>query len=668
MNAFLLLLTLALGRPQSSPEALIEQLSSPEINVRAKATAELLAQGTLAVPSLKLAANGADAETSMRAKDILQRIETRQLLSPALRAIAGLDLRLIQGGNAEWTAVFLEAQPWKAAPSSPYESLGRDDLECLVARAITGAREESVLLQVLGAAQYYKLDWGRAKAEQLLADPRPAVRKAAVQVLVAGAGTKLADRIGPLLQGKDADLRLAAIDALGRSNNRAAVPLLLALKDDDSMAFPLGNALLWLHCNEGTNLVAKTVRPRAPGIPGGNSRGTMVLGFFGGPEIIPLMRTQLDWIKDDPNTADGALNYLGNWGDRESIPLIEAAVKGCRVWGNTPRSITRALYHMGATSSTATLLKLADEGAGSALDTIGLMGCRDAVPELRKFMATGRADAVTALATLRDRESIPAIRALLKNSDERMRGAACWALAVLDDVESLEQIREMKEADDIRKIWPRLGSPIHPDGAALPTKVARNTPYGDSEFAWAISEGTNTSHGFPRYLSARAAATVRAGRTVEELKPWMGKEGDEYHGLIASAALARMGRREGAPALLEAERLLFALNGIRAPETLKLLESKTTSLDLYAPYEKIHRALAAEAGLALEGPPADSDAHVAWTQMHQRYWKLGRPATIAEAFEMLEDDRWSIVLENDRIRVVPQDAALKFWSDWFEGK
>jgi hypothetical protein len=298
------------------------------------------------------------------------------------------------------------------------------------------------------------------------------------------------------------------------------------------------------------------------------------------------------------------------------------------------------------------------------------MGLRDAIPAIRTLLAKGDSEAPLALAELGDGDSIPEIRKLLsaKRYDHR-KTAACTALALLNDIESVEAIGRMRdEAATARRIWPALKAMDAPDGAALPETIG---PYGystASEYQPQLMEGTNSTHGFPRYLSVRAAATVRAKRSVENLQVWLGQEGGEYPGLIAAAALARMGRSEGAAALLKAERLLFCLNAARRPDAWAKLDGVSTRLDHYGTFESIHRALAKEAALEIEGPPAGSDARVAWERVHQRFRKWGRPATLAEAFEMIEDQRWSVVLENDRLRVLPHDDAVLFWTAWAKSR
>lgn len=659
-----LLALLWLGTLQSTPESLIEDLSSTDIQRRTKAARELLELGKAAVPALTRAAHQPDPDVALHAKELLARIEFRSQMTPALLALDGLESRLFNSGSRAWTAFFLEAVPWKAPPTSPYSRLEPSDLACLAEKAIEGAKDESELTQVLEVVLHYRLERCQGALETLVQDPRPSLRGLSSKALVLCERKDVLARAKGLLNSGDRIVGDNAIAALGERKVKSAVPMLLALKDDSEHSYEVGKSLLELGSKEGAQLLLQLM-DRSEKVSGaGVSQATMYLSFYAGPEIIPQMRSRLRFIKNDPNTADGALTYLGNWGDQGAIPMIEQAVRDFRIWGNNSTNIPRALYFMGARSSSATLVKLMQDRHSYAMTVIGLMGLRDAVPSLRESLARGESQAAVQLAELGDRESLPAIRKLLENPDVDVRRNATSALAMLEDTESLGILRAVPEAPSLSLIWPAIGRAPEIDDAALPLI---GTPPGVSwsgEYSAALVEGTNSTYGFPRYLSVRAAASVRGGRTPEQLLPWLGKTGNDYPGLIASAALARLGRKEGIPDLLEADHLLMSLNAARNPETWRRLESKTTMLNTYAPYQEVHQALAKEAGLELEGPPKDSDAYIAWSHVHQRFHKWGRPPTITEAFEMMDESRWSIVLEKDKIRVVPHDQAVILWTEW----
>ncbi len=656
----LLLLALA----QDPVEARIEELASRDIEVRSRAAKELLDLGARALPALQRAARHADPEIALRARPILKRIEVRERLTPALRAIEGLDLRLCRDDDKVWTEFFLEALPWKNPPGTVYSKLRPADLEVLVERAFAGARDDRQTLEVLTGARQHRLQRARGPAEALLRDRPAEIRAAAAAFLVELERDKVLERAEPFLRDGQKEVRTAVVASLGEMRAREAIPRLLAMKDDADVTMTLGRVLLILGSKEGTPLLLRMAELHPTGPSHVRAQATMYLGFYAGPEVLPQMRGYLKWTRNDPNSSYGAFVHLGNWGDRESIPLIEKEVREFKLWGNDGHAASRALFLMGATSSTSTLLKLAEEGNDGAIWALGRVGNPDAIPGLRGLLERKRVSAAVALAELGDRESIPAIRPFLASRVHGHPGTACTALALLDDVESAARIGAMEDAGVARRIWPALKSMDGPDGAALPEKEGYSGDWSSSEYQPALREGTNSTYGFPRFLGVRGAATARAGRSTEALVSWLGKSGSDSPGLIAAAALTRMGRTEGIPSLLEAERLLFCLNSVRRPEAWARLEGKTTSLNLYAPYEKIHRALAREAGLELEGPPDGSDARKAWVDVHQRFRKWGRPATLAEAFEMLEDARWSVVLEEDRLRIVPQDEALGFWSRW----
>ncbi len=644
---------------QESAESLIRKLDAGSIDVRSKAVQDLIQLGTDAVPALEKACGSSNREVAYHAKQCLDRIEVRLRLTPALLAIEGLDRRLAKGDPEEWTRFFLEVLPWQ--PGSPYAKLRPADLEVLVDKAIEGA-PDGQLLQVLAGAGQYRLKNSRRQVEKLTRSPSPQFRAAAVRVLLRLEGEGALEKAAPFLKDPDAKVRGATVETLADLGIREAIPRMVAMTDDPAMGLSLGSAFWRLRAKEGIPHLIRLSSSEVGGDVMTRNTATMYLSFYAGPEVLPHMRGLLKWMQTDPNTSDSALRHLGDWGDRDSIPGIEAGLDLEKLWG---RSVTRALYSMGGPSAASLLIKLAPKSHSGASQVLGRIGERKAIPVLRELLAKGDPEAALALGELGDRESIPALRNLLAHRDLSPRVAASTALALLDDQESAQRIGAMDVAGVAKRIWPVLQGRATADGAALALdRPDRGSSYWDSEYHPQIQEGTNSTYGLPRYLAVRANATVRAGAPAEALEAILEKEGDEYPGVIAAAALVRMGRKEGVSWLLQHNRTTFGLNALRSPGTWAKLEAKTTALKAYATYEQIHRTLAKEAGLDVEGPPAGSDAHRAWTAVHQAFRKWGRPATIAEGFEMIEDFRWSVILESDRIRIVPIDEALPFWREW----
>jgi HEAT repeat protein len=63
--------------PQGTPEQLVEELRSPDIDVRAKARARITKLGKEAIPALENAAKDADPDLSALSKEILKDIRPR---------------------------------------------------------------------------------------------------------------------------------------------------------------------------------------------------------------------------------------------------------------------------------------------------------------------------------------------------------------------------------------------------------------------------------------------------------------------------------------------------------------------------------------------------------------------------------------------------------------
>jgi len=170
------------------------------------------------------------------------------------------------------------------------------------------------------------------------------------------------------------------------------------------------------------------------------------------------------------------------------------------------------------------------------------------------------------------------------------------------------------------------------------------------------------------YNNLIGAATAKASVDTEILRKMMKSDSDPDVSLSAAVALARMGYRDGVRLLIDSDSMVFGLNALRNPPLFRRLDQKPVTWRLYATYEEIHRKLASEAGLILEGPPEGTHAHHAWKNVHNRLWKWGRAPSLAESFEMAEDSRWSVVLEDDRIRIVPSDQARELWIRWLDSQ
>lgn len=660
----LLALALASLAVQDSNDELLRRLSEGRIEEREEAARELVRRGPGAVPALDAAAKSRDVDLALRAKLCLDKISFAERLTPGLRAIDGLAER-VRRSPREWDAILAEALP-SPQRMKAYQRVGPEDLTLLARETLRASIDSQSLLRALQAVGRYRLAGALDAVAEKAAHTDPLVRRWSAHARVLLAGDRGLDAAEPLLTDADASTRDGAISALAELKIPGTGARLARVAADRGVSTDLSTAFWMLRAKEGIPFLEKMCR--LPGFDDHMPRSSaaMHLSFYAGPDQIPLFRDLLKFLKDDPNTAYNALNHLGTWGDRESIPAIEKAIAGSRLWGNCPGAAAKVLFLTGATDSQASFLKLAREGEGRdvALRALGQMGDPRAIPGVREFLNPPNMTAVVALAELGDRESLPSIRLLLSNRDRNLRGAACTALAILDDRESIAAVSKLgPEADTARRIWPALGQERRDSGAVAPG--ADQHTWSGTEYGPQLIYGSHSTHGYPRYISVRAVATARSGVDVDSLRQIAESEGERA--LYASAALVRLGRREGLAHLLKEDHFIVALNRLRRPETWAWLDGKPSTVNAYAPYRVLHERLAAEAGLRLEGPPPASDAHKAWTDVYNRLGKWGRPPSIVEAFELIEDSRWSVVFEADRIRIVPLDQAKSVWTLWEAG-
>jgi HEAT repeat protein len=665
-----MLLLLALVLAQKTPESWVERLASDRPEVRTQAEQELLRMGSMAVPALEEATRLADLDIVSRARECLERIAVREDLTPGLLAVPGLEERLRREGDPAWHTVFMEAI-LLGRPVKPYENLGRDDLAGLARRTLRKDSDPALVVQLLTYIGIYRLERARPAVEAYLKHEKADLRSWAAWTLIMLRGPRVLEEAGRFLKDPDPEVRSRVVYALCQAGIQEAVPRLLALASEEWVrkgAFE--SSLLHLGVKVATPSLEQTSNDPTVDRAERNS-AARELCVRGNAGHIPHMRGLLRWTtKGDPLTADYALKHLGEWGDRASLSQIEQilqdkqTIQNGGLGANTPYVACRALYYLGAESSVPTLFQGADRGCGQAIVVLGQVGNKDVLPALRKRLTTHpSADLILALGRLGDRESAPALRKFLGHSEYPVREAACTALALLEDGEAAKEISALKqEASQARKIWAALGDDGIPDAAVYSIDGERR-PWS-SEFAPQLLEGGSSTHGHPRSLSVCASATSKAGISadllLERLRLCWHPQGE----LVVAAALVRMGRPEGLAPLLEARVPLFSLNRLRRPEAFKRLEEKTIRLRVYAPYEEIHRRLAHEAGLALEGPPAGSDAYQAWANVHQTFEKWGAPPSIAQGFDMHEDDRWCVVLEEDRIRILPREEGMNFWRAW----
>jgi HEAT repeat protein len=616
--AALILSCALLGGLQGDSEALIRDLSSGRLDRREDSAKELLRLGKEAVPALEKAALDPDPEKAARARFCLDKILFRERLTPGLRSIEGLSERLRRNGPGEWLVVLEEAVPDRGQPA--YEGLSKADLACLAAEALRNPVKPEATVSALRMIGEFRLDAALQEVKALASKSDPQVRAAAGAALIRLAGARGLEVAEPFLTDADPQVRNWAVGAVAVGRLPGAGTRLALMTSDASVAESLESAFWHLRAREGIPFLEKFCRLDQWEQHRARSQAAMYLSFYAGPRELPLFRSLLKWVADDPNTGDNAIGFLGRWGDRESLPRIEQLIETVNLWGNGNWMISQALFQMGATSSTKAFQTLARKYPTShAISNLGAMGCRDAIPGIRDFLQKPEPEALLALAELDDRDSIPDIRKALEHEDRRVRESAAMALAIFKDEASVASIGALgKEANAARTIWPALG----------PLKNAP-PPVTEEVLLKRMKD--------PNYSSER---------------------------ILTATKLLGYGHREGLSYLLDQDYYPFALNALRKPALWKELHDRHAPIRLYAPNRALHERLAQLIGLKLDGPPEGCDEYKAWTDVYQRIHRWGPPPNVIEAYEMIEDHRWAVVLEDDRIRILPFDEARRFWTEW----
>jgi HEAT repeat protein len=181
--------------------SLIRRLGDEDFAARERASADLAALGTLALPQLREAVSDKDPEVARRAKACVGRIErepAHRLPAAAVRLVA---LRK-PAGAAEALLAYL--------PFAEEESVATEVRTALTALALREDKPEPALVAALS-------------------DTRGVVRSAAAEALAKGGGEGARPAVRKLLADADPQVRLRVGLALAVAGERSAVPVLIDL-------------------------------------------------------------------------------------------------------------------------------------------------------------------------------------------------------------------------------------------------------------------------------------------------------------------------------------------------------------------------------------------------------------------------------------------------------
>jgi HEAT repeat protein len=298
----------------------------------------------------------------------------RAILTPALKALPGLEERLVKGGDDVWAKEFSRISD--RMHLDEFKGVLASDLEVLAPRALLGSLTSAEKEKSLQIVAFWHFKNVQTQLTPFLKDPSGAVRVAAARACLALEGAKALPRVYPLLEDPDSSVRTGTVGALGKERRIEARPRLVSLMEDPAIRTGLLTAAGELDIPEAIPLLLEAARAR---------RGHEVLlslRAVGGPEIgrpvSDLLKTETDGY-----AATIMCWSLGSWGSREAITNL--------IW---------LLDNPGPFNRSA----LPD-----ALRALSQLGAREAAPVILKHLQPGQVipEAATIAAQMNLREAIP---------------------------------------------------------------------------------------------------------------------------------------------------------------------------------------------------------------------------------------------------------------------
>lgn len=706
------LLLLLQGLPPDVVRALIERLGSDAPAERMEAERRLEDAGAGALPALREAGESPDAEVSARAGRLLRIVPVTSRVSAALRrAMPGALPRILAGEPGEWTQVFLEATERGRDGAPEHGGLRAEDLAPLVEPALRAASDQEAVV-VLARVPAWGIrsaagvipDAIRGRAASVRAaglwalrecgaretlpviraglfDPASEVRGAAAHALIGLEGNAAAGALVPLLHPLNPGLQRTAADALRRlpipvtmETYRAAfraldapgreslVPLLA--EAGQAQAVPVLAELL---SDRDADLKVSAIRALV-GLEGRDAGRALVAAF------------------DDahPRVREAAARAAGSL-------AIAAAVPGlARLLGDLAAPVRRAsaesLGLLGAREAAPHLAELlydpddsVRQEAGTALVTLEALGEAESVRRcLESTRAEVRVSALEVLSGLGDRGSLREILGLLRDAEAEPRRAAARALGELGSREAVPGLSAaLRDAEDsvVREALDslgRLGARSEAGAVAALLVPGRESLWEDAVATLGALGAREQRAAVAGALDAADARAVRAAVLVleefearEELPRLRSllAHGSAAVRVEAAFALASLGSAEGVDVLLRAGDRLSGLNGIRQPEAWRRLRRGPVRDP--APDEEDGFLEEAMESLSLR---VEWDAAL-WPESRRRIARMfyrcpSSSAALALEWNALQGD-YGVVLEDDRVRLLTRDDALRFWKKAF---
>lgn len=327
-------------------------------------------------------------------------------------------------------------------------------------------------------------DWGVGdklpRVRALLSDPRPKARSEAATILAYSKDSHSIPALRRLLDDPVDSVRSVALQALARLGAEGTLEVITKLLSDPESRRPA----IWplsLIGRPAVPLLEKLLLDPNPQLREQIVRNALVSA--GQKDAVPALLRSLDDPEDGIRTM-ALWELVITLDARDTFPAIiqKLEARGDPVWGWLALYSTRA----GSTEFLPVILKKARnsriEDRIRVIESIGQARARNCVQDLRDSLndpsPTVAGAAAKALGELEDKESIPAIKALLLHKNVAARHGAARALCRLGDPEGAGILVEERHEGSfllnrlrLPAIWKRLGEVSVP---ALPRGSRRD--------------------------------------------------------------------------------------------------------------------------------------------------------------------------------------------------
>jgi HEAT repeat protein len=593
--------------PQTAQEAFLELLGDARPDLRSRGVQALgRAQVLSAVP--RISALISDMDQNVR-QNVLHTLATLGARSEIPRIVACLEdpSPLIPSAAAQ-ALVVLDAKEAIPAIAALLNRRERDDDDRII-EVLAG-------LDAVQAAPAIANRLGSKDGK---------VRAAAARALTDLDARDDAARILPLLRDEDEVARAAALWAVGRFRLKEAADQVLKLLGDEDADVRFVAA--WA----AGKLRIPAAVPALLKMLGSNQQDAFAsavwaLGELRAKEALPRLTELAASSTSSGLAAAEALSAIGE-------PLAVADL--LKILDSDNRELADLLKPLVRTVPQAEILAALRPGLNSADDhprqrsllNVGRLGLSEGAPILIQTLRNKEADpmdrisAAEALGTLSRKEFLPDLLALARDEDFPDQDHAVRLLGLFGTKETLPVLREFLKSED-----------------------------SDVQEAAILAMETL---GLTEMLDPVAA-----------LLPKLGGETD----VVASAWLCRSGRREGVENLLLDDETLIPINAVRSPAAWKKLAATPYGPELNGSLFDIADRIARDAGLRLSWRWRSGDDDITIRLMWREGVWEGDRKTGAAALEQLfrSNGSWSVVLDDNVLRILPASEAQDIHKTWFE--